>query len=97
MPLSSVELREASLTRPVRCFRRLATHQLKDALEKAGYSEERARTLAQKSGGHLGSLLRCLQNLSLMPEWAEGSAAAELAIAAVLGSGPRSQMQTALS
>jgi hypothetical protein len=62
------------------------THQLKDALEKAGYGEERARTLAQKSGGNLGSLLRCLQNLSLMPEWAEGSAAAELAIAAVLGS-----------
>jgi hypothetical protein len=42
--------------------------------------------LAQKSGGNLGSLLRCLQNLSLMPEWAEGSVAAELAIAAVLGS-----------
>jgi len=60
-------------------------HQLKDALEKAGYSEERARTLAQKSGENLGSLLRCLQNLSLMPEWAEGTDAAELAIAAVLG------------
>jgi hypothetical protein len=62
------------------------THQLKDALEKAGYGEERARTLTQKSGGNLGSLLRCLQNLSLMPEWAEGSAAADLVIAAVLGS-----------
>ncbi|MHB9022208.1 MAG: hypothetical protein ACYC3A_10325 [Halothiobacillus sp.] len=62
------------------------SHQLKDALEKAGYGEERARTLAQKSGGNLGSLLRCLQNLSLLPEWTEGSAAAELAIAAVLGS-----------
>lgn len=60
--------------------------QIKEALEKAGYSDERARTLAQKSGGNLSSLLRCLQNLSLMPEWAEGSAAAELAIAAVLGS-----------
>lgn len=62
------------------------SHQLEDALEKAGYSEQRARTLAQKSGGNLGSLLRCLQNLSLMPEWAEGSVAAELAIATVLGS-----------
>lgn len=61
-------------------------HQLKEALEQAGYSEERARTLAQKSGGNLGSLLRCLQNLSLIPEWAEGSASAELAVAAVLGS-----------
>ena len=62
------------------------SHQLKAALEMAGYGEERARALAQKSGGNLGSLLRCLQNLSLMPEWADGSAAAELAIATVLGS-----------
>ncbi len=62
------------------------SHQLKEALEQAGYSEERARTLAQKSGGNLGSLLRCLQNLSLIPEWAEGTAAAELAVAAFLGS-----------
>lgn len=62
------------------------TYHLKEALEQAGYSEERARTLAQKSGGNLGSLLRCLQNLSLMPEWAEGTIASELAIAAVLGS-----------
>lgn len=62
------------------------THQVREALEKAGYSEERARTLAQRSGGNLGSLLRCLQNLSLLPEWAESTVASELAIAAVLGS-----------
>ncbi|MHB1353014.1 MAG: hypothetical protein ACYCWA_06845 [Thiobacillus sp.] len=62
------------------------THQVREALEQAGYGEERARTLAQKSGGNLGSLLRCLQNLSLMPEWADGTVASELAIAAVLGS-----------
>lgn len=62
------------------------SYQIKDALEIAGYTEERARTLAQKSGGNLGSLLRCLQNLSLMPEWADGSPAPELAIALVLGS-----------
>jgi len=62
------------------------SHQVQEALEKAGYSEERARTLAQKSGGNLGSLLRCIQNLSLMPEWAERAEAAELAIAMVLGS-----------
>ena len=61
-------------------------YQVKEALEKAGYRDERARILAQKSGGNLGSLLRCLQNASLMPEWAEGSAAAELAVAALLGS-----------
>lgn len=59
--------------------------QIKEALEKAGYSEERARILSQKSDGNLGSLLRCLQNLSLMPEWAESSAAADLAVAVFLG------------
>lgn len=62
------------------------SYQVKEALEKAGYTEERARILAQKSGGNLISLLRCLQNLSLMPEWAEGTHAAELAIAELLGS-----------
>lgn len=62
------------------------THHVREALVKAGYSEERARTLAQKSNGNLGSLLRCLQNLSMLPQWAEGTAAADLAIAAVLGS-----------
>jgi len=62
------------------------SHQIQEALKKAGYSEERARTLAQKSAGNLGSLLRLLQNLSVMPEWAERSEAAELAIALVLGS-----------
>lgn len=62
------------------------SHHVKEALEKCGYGEERARTLAQKSGGNLGTLLRCLQNLSVMPEWAEDTAAAELAIAVILGS-----------
>lgn len=62
------------------------SHHVKDALEKCGYGEERARTLAQRSGGNLGTLLRCVQNLSLMPEWAESTAAAELAIAVILGS-----------
>jgi hypothetical protein len=61
------------------------SHQVREALVQAGYSEERARTLAQKSSGNLGSLLRCLQNLSLMPEWAEGTVASELAVAALLG------------
>jgi hypothetical protein len=61
-------------------------YQIKETLVKAGYKEERARTLAQKSGGSLSSLLRCLQHLSLMPEWAQGTEAAELAIAELLGS-----------
>ncbi len=62
------------------------SHQVQAALEEAGYTEERARTLAQRSDGNLGSLLRLLQNLSTMPEWAERSDAAELAIAMILGS-----------
>lgn len=61
------------------------SNQIKDALEKAGYNIERARTIAQKSDGNLGSLLRLLQNLSLMPEWSQGTNAAELAIAELLG------------
>jgi hypothetical protein len=59
---------------------------IQEGLEKGGYNDERARSLAQKSGGNLGSLLRCIQNLSLMPQWAENSASAELAIAMLLGS-----------
>lgn len=60
--------------------------QVKEALEKAGHNEERARVLAQQSNGNLSTLLRCLQNLSTIPEWAQGTEAAELAIAELLGS-----------
>ena len=61
------------------------SYQIQEALEKAGYKEERARTFAQKGDGNLSSLLKCLQNLSLMPEWAEGTDVADLAIAQLLG------------
>lgn len=61
------------------------SYQIQEALKKAGYSEERARALALKSGGNISSLLRCIQNLSVLPEWAERSDAAELAIALLLG------------
>lgn len=61
------------------------SYQISEALTSAGYPAERARTLAQKSGGNLRTLLRCLQNLSLMPEWAQGTPAAELVVAEVLG------------
>lgn len=61
------------------------TYQVQEALEGAGYNPERARMLAHKSGGDLSSLLRCLQNLSLVPGWAEGTVAAELAVAELLG------------
>ncbi|MDQ1261064.1 MAG: hypothetical protein QG575_245 [Euryarchaeota archaeon] len=61
------------------------SHQIKDALEKAGYNAERARTLAQKSNGNLSSLCRLLQNLSSLPEWAQGTEAADLSIAEIIG------------
>ena len=61
------------------------SHQIQDALEKAGYRTERARTLAQKSNGNLSFLLRILKNLSVIPEWAQRTDAAELAIAELLG------------
>src|ERR1044072_1087834 len=60
-------------------------YQIEEALKSAGYTPERARTLAHRSDGNLSSLLRCLQNLSLMPEWAQGTDVAELAIAQLLG------------
>jgi hypothetical protein len=61
-------------------------HQIQESLKKAGYKEGRARALAQKSGGNLSSLLRCIQNLSVAPAWAERSNATDLAIAVILGS-----------
>lgn len=60
--------------------------QLQKALENAGYKEERARILAQKSNGNIETFLRCLQNISLVPEWAESSRASDLVIAELLGS-----------
>jgi hypothetical protein len=61
------------------------SYQIEETLKRAGYKEERARILAQESDGNSSVLLRCLQNLSLMPEWAQGTNAAELAIAQLLG------------
>lgn len=60
-------------------------YQIRDALEKAGYPKERARRLANACRSDLNSLLRCLQGLSAMPEWAQMSDASEIAIAMLLG------------
>lgn len=60
-------------------------YQIQEALVMATYNEERARILAHQSGGNLSSLLRCLQNLSLMPEWSKGTDASELAVAELIG------------
>lgn len=45
------------------------TYQVEQALVQTGYPDQRARSLAQKSSGNLNSLLRCLRNLSLLPQW----------------------------
>jgi len=60
-------------------------HQMQDALEKAGYKQERARIFVQKSNANLSALLRVLQGFSLVADWAQGTDAAELAIAELLG------------
>ena len=61
-------------------------HHVRDALVASGYLGERARVLAQKTNGNLSTLLRFLQNASLLPEWAERGDAAELAVAEFFGS-----------
>lgn len=60
--------------------------QVQAALEKAGYNEQRAIAISQKCGGNLNSLLRILQNASVIPGWAGQDTAAELVIAQFLGS-----------
>jgi len=60
-------------------------YQIEECLKKAGYSEERARVLAQRSNGNLNFLIRCLYNFSLTPEWAQKTDASDLAIAELLG------------
>jgi hypothetical protein len=67
-------------------LRNPSRYQVQQALQKAGYTQRRARTLAYKSDGNLGLLLRCIRNLSPLLEWAQSSDAADLAIALLLGS-----------
>jgi hypothetical protein len=60
-------------------------HEMKDTLVKSGYTEERARTLTNRAGRDLNALLRLIQNLSALPEWATRSDASDLAIAQLIG------------
>ena len=59
--------------------------QMKEALIKSGYSEERARSLTNHAGRDLSALLRLIQGLSAHPDWATQSEASDLAIAHFLG------------
>jgi len=58
---------------------------MKQALVKSGYSDERARILTNRAGRDLNGLLRLIQGLSTHPDWATRSEAADLAIAQLLG------------
>ena len=62
------------------------SYQLKEALNNAGYTEQRAHTLAYRCDGNLSSLLNLLQGHSVRPDWAGSSVSTELATAVLLGS-----------
>jgi len=61
-------------------------YQIRVALEKAGYPEDRARNIASKSDENLNSLMNFLQRLSIMPEWAQKTESADLAVAQFIAS-----------
>jgi hypothetical protein len=61
-------------------------YQIQKALEKAGYGEERARALTQRSSGNLSSLLRVIRKSSSVPAWAERTNSSDMAIAMLVGS-----------
>ena len=58
---------------------------IKEALERSQYPPERARLLSKKCDSDLNALLRCLQGLSAMPEWAQTTGSADIAVAMALG------------
>ena len=60
-------------------------HEMKKALIQSGYYEERARSLTNRAGRDLNALLRLIQNLSALPEWATQSESSDLAIAQLIG------------
>lgn len=61
-------------------------YHVEEELKKAGYAEERARVLGQQCDGNLTTLLRCIQNLSTIPEWAQNTPGSDFAITAIIGS-----------
>lgn len=60
-------------------------YQITAALKKAGYKEGRAQILGRRHGGNLNGLLRSLLGLPSIPEWAQGTEAADLVVAEILG------------
>ncbi|HVU39292.1 MAG TPA: hypothetical protein VHC95_13240 [Opitutales bacterium] len=60
-------------------------YELAQILEKAGYTEERARALTAKSGGCLSTFKRLLLDVTGIPEWGQNTVAADLYIANLIG------------
>lgn len=61
-------------------------YEVKDALIKCGYPDERARVFAQKCEGNIPCLLRIIQDSSMKPEWKVLGIEAEIALASFIGS-----------
>ena len=61
-------------------------HQLKQVLKDVGYPEQKAHTMVDRCDGDLSSLLRLLQGLPVLPDWARNADSTELATAVLLGS-----------
>ena len=61
-------------------------HHIEEELKKSGYQEERARVLAQQCDGNISTLLRCIQNLSAIPEWVQNTPGSDLVIVSLIGS-----------
>ncbi|MHB1688439.1 MAG: hypothetical protein ACYCVH_13845 [Ignavibacteriaceae bacterium] len=63
----------------------MAPHQLSMNLTKCGYSEERARQVAEKCRGKITTLKRILLDISVSPVWSRTEKASEIAIATLVG------------
>jgi len=61
------------------------SYEIERTLREAGFPDERARILARRSNGDLSSLVRCFKDMSVIPGWAHGPHAADLAVAMLIG------------
>ena len=60
-------------------------YEVEAALKSAGYDPERARSLANRSGGRTTILKRLILDLSVAPDWGKSDKASDLALAAMIG------------
>lgn len=60
--------------------------EMEQALIDSGYGEQAARSLTNKAGHDLNALIRLINNMSALPDWATQSIKGDLAIALLLGS-----------